>query len=213
MDNLHALLADGSLWVLSQVVVINFVLSGDNAIVVGMAASGLPAGQRQRAMWLGIMAATALRVVFSVVATQLLQILGLALAGAILLLWVAWKLWRELRERDRLAVSEAEALIEGRPFRHAGAKKTLRAAIWQIVVADVSMSLDNALAVAGAAMDHPVLLIIGLGTSVVLMGVAAALVARLLERYHWIAYVGLAIVVYVALKMMWEGAHQVAAAL
>jgi YjbE family integral membrane protein len=208
----NGLFAPDDLWVFVQVVLINFVLSGDNAIVVGMAAAGLPADQRHRAMWLGIMAATVLRVVFSIAATQLLHILGLMIAGAFLLLWVAWRLWRELRAHERQAV-EAEALLEGRRFRHVGAQKSFREAIVQIMIADVSMSLDNALAVAGAAMEHPVILVIGLATSVVLMGAAATLVARLLERYHWIGYVGLALIVYVALKMMWDGSHQVAAAL
>jgi YjbE family integral membrane protein len=206
------LFAADALWVFAQVVLINFVLSGDNAIVVGMAAAGLPADQRRRAVWLGIVAATVLRVVFSVGATQLLQVLGLMLAGAILLLWVAWKLWREIRD-TREPDEAGSALTEGGEIRRLAPKKTMHAAIRQIVIADVSMSLDNALAVAGAAMDHPAILIIGLATSVLLMGVAAMAVARLLERYHWIAYVALAIVVYVALRMMWEGGHQVAAAL
>jgi YjbE family integral membrane protein len=186
-----------ALSVLGEVVLINLVLSGDNAIVVGMAAAGLPPAQRLWALWLGIGAATVLRLAFAFAATTLLRILGLLLAGGILLLWVAWRLWRELR------AGEAESHEGGRG-------KSFPAALWQIVVADVSMSLDNALAVAGAALGHPMILALGLGISVLLMGVAASLVAALLLRYRWIAYLGLLVIVYVALKMIWTGAHQVA---
>jgi YjbE family integral membrane protein len=182
-----------------QVVLINVALSGDNAIVVGMAAAGLPAAQRLRALWLGIGAATLLRVAFALVATTLLQILGLLLAGGVLLLWVAWKLWRELTVEHRKASSGAGT-------------KTFAAALWQIVVADVSMSLDNALAVAGAALDHPAILAVGLVISVLLMGSCAALLAKLLERYRWIAYLGLLVIVFVAAKMIWAGALEVAGA-
>jgi YjbE family integral membrane protein len=189
-----------ALSVLGQVVLINVVLSGDNAIVVGLAASGLAPKQRLKALWLGIGAATLLRLAFALVATDLLRILGLLLAGGLLLLWVAWRLWREIAALD---------------MRHTAgeARKGFGGALWQIVAADVSMSLDNALAVAGAALGHPAILALGLGISVLLMGGAAALIASLLLRYRWIAYAGLMVVVYVALKMIWHGAHAVAGVL
>jgi YjbE family integral membrane protein len=186
--------------IFGQVLLINVVLSGDNAIVVAMAVTGLPARYRLRALWLGIAMATGLRVLFALAATRLLQILGLTLAGGILLLWVAWKLWRELSHAQQ-AGPEAG--------RDEGETKSLGKALWQIVLADVSMSLDNALAVAGVALDHPMMLFVGLATSVLLMGLAAAAIARLLERQRWIAYLGLAVIVYVALKMIWTGAHEV----
>jgi YjbE family integral membrane protein len=188
-----------ALSILAQVVLINVALSGDNAIVVGLAAAGLPPAQRLKALWLGIGAATALRLIFALIATTLLRILGLLLAGGLLLLWVAWRLWREVSSLDG----------KGR----AGAGKTFGGALWQIVVADVSMSLDNALAVAGAALGHPAILALGLTISVLLMGGAAALVAALLLRHRWIAYLGLLVVVYVALKMIWHGAHEIAGAM
>ena len=195
--------------IFGEVLFINVVLSGDNAIVVGMAAAGLPPAQRRKALWFGILAATVLRVAFAVVATRLLQIVGLLLAGGILLLWVGWKLWREIRHSDRHAEAEAEALLEGKPIDHVGPQKKFRQAFWQIVVADVSMSLDNILAVAGAAYEHPMILAAGLVASVLIMGLAASAVAKLLERYRWIAYVGLLAIVYVALEMIWRGSHEV----
>ncbi len=185
--------------ILAEVVLINVALSGDNAIVVGLAAAGLPRVQRLRALWLGIAAATLLRLLFAFVATTLLEILGLLLAGGLLLLWVAWKLWREARSQGGGA---------GR-----GGAKSFASALWQIVVADVSMSLDNALAVAGAALGHPMILAAGLVISVLLMGAAAALLARLLQRYRWVAYLGLLVIVYVALGMIWSGAREIAAAM
>jgi YjbE family integral membrane protein len=191
-----------ALTALLQVVFVNVVLSADNAVVIGMVSLGLPARQRSQALWLGIGLATVLRVIFAVVATSLLQILGLLLAGGILLLWVAWKLWREL------SAHKGETAEDG-----AAPPKTLRQALVQIALADVSMSLDNVLAVAAAARDHPVVLLLGLGISVLLMGAASTLVARLIERYRWIAYAGLAIVVYIAGSMIWQGVHDVRAAL
>jgi YjbE family integral membrane protein len=190
-----------ALAILVQVVLIDIALSGDNAIVIGIAVAGLPPEQRRRALWLGVAAATVLRAIFAVGATTLLRILGLLLAGGLLLLWVAWKLWRETRHRR-----PEHAAADGAP------RKTLGAALWQIVIADVSMSLDNALAVAGAALTHPWVLVSGLAISVLLMGAAAATVARLLERHPWIAYLGLAAIVYVALKMIWAGALAVVGA-
>jgi YjbE family integral membrane protein len=193
----------GALAALVQVVFVNVALSADNAVVIGIASVGLPAHQRLRALWLGIGLATVLRVIFAIAATSLLQVLGLLLAGGILLLWVAWKLWRELSARHGTT-----GAADG-----AAAPKTLRKALWQIAVADISMSLDNVLAVAAAARDHPAILLAGLAISVLLMGAASSLVARLIERHRWIAYVGLAIIVYIAGSMIWHGVHDVRAAL
>ena len=185
---------------LFQVILIDLVLAGDNAIVIGLAAAGLPKAQRAKAILIGIGAATLLRMLFAGLTTQLLQIVGLLLAGGILLLWVCWKMWRELRAPHHSA-ADVEALAEG----EGAPRKTLAQATWQIIIADVSMSLDNVLAVAGAARDHPFALIFGLGLSIVLMGVAATFIARLLNRYRWIAYAGLAIILYVSLEMIWRG--------
>jgi YjbE family integral membrane protein len=208
---------------LGQVIMIDLVLAGDNAIVVGMAAAGLPKEQRGKVILIGIIAATALRILFALVTTQLLLIIGLTLAGGLLLLWVCWKFWRELvhqrRERlreaamarkeltkdERRELAEPEEALPGAP-----PAKTMRQAITQIVIADVSMSLDNVLAVAGAASEHPTVLIIGLVLSVGLMGAAATVIANLLKRFHWIAYVGLAIILWVALDMIWRGSMEVA---
>ena len=192
---------------LFQVIVIDVALAGDNAVVVGMAAAGLPADLRRRAIVLGIVAATVLRIVFALFTTQLLQVVGLLFAGGLLLLWVSWKLWRETRAQSREREAEGEAALEGEPVPEAR-PKSFRDAITQIVIADVLMSLDNVLAVAGAARDHTWVLIVGLALSVALMGFAATFVARLLTRYHWIAYVGLLIILYVALKMIWDGAPE-----
>ncbi|MGE0407913.1 MAG: TerC family protein [Amphiplicatus sp.] len=193
-----------------QVVVIDLTLAGDNAIVIGLAAAGLPAHQRGRAIVIGILAATVMRIAFALVTTQLLQIVGLLLAGGILLLWVSWKMWRELRRPAHVATG-AESLKAGKQdVKIAGArKKTLSAAVTQIILADVSMSLDNVLAVAGAAREHPAVLIFGLALSVLLMGLAASMIARLLQKRRWIAYVGLAIILFVALDMIWRGAEEV----
>jgi YjbE family integral membrane protein len=200
---------------LLQVIGIDLVLAGDNAIVIGLAAAGLPREQRGKAILVGIIAATVLRIGFALVTTQLLQIVGLLLAGGILLLWVCWKMWRELREGGHQADDAAAEALAEQDLNADGTvaggapRKTFAQAAWQIVIADVSMSLDNVLAVAGAAHGHPTVLIIGLALSIALMGFAASFIARLLNKYRWIAYVGLAIIVYVALKMMWEGWHQV----
>ena len=193
----------GAFAALVQVIFVNVALSADNAVVIGIASVGLPAHQRLRALWLGIGLATVLRVIFALAATSLLQVLGLLLAGGILLLWVAWKLWRELAAKHGAA-----GAADG-----TAAPKTLRKALWQIAVADISMSLDNVLAVAAAARDHPAILRAGLAISVLLMGAASSLVARLIERHRWIAYVGLAIIVYIAASMIWHGVHDVRAAL
>ena len=200
------------LYAFVSVVIIDLVLAGDNAIVVGMAASGLPREKQRRVIMLGILLALVFRVVFALVVVQLLAIIGLLLAGGLLLLWVAWKMWRELHPRE--GASAVPALDEvGNPAPQAGGappgtKKT-STAMWQIAVADVSMSLDNVLAVAGAARDHTAMLVFGLVLAVALMGVAATFIAKLLARHHWLNYVGLAIITLVALTMIWEGAEEV----
>jgi len=189
---------------LLQVIMIDLVLAGDNAVVIGLAAAGLPPERRGRAILVGIAAATVLRLVFAAVAVELLEIVGLLLAGGILLLWVCWKMWRELRgpgaEDTEAALMKGDARVP---------RKTFAQAARQIVVADISMSLENVLAVAGAARDHPAALVFGLALSIVLMGVAAGFIARLLNRHRWIAYVGLAIILYVALDMIWRGFWEV----
>src|SRR5215467_9525837 len=187
---------------LVQVIMIDLVLAGDNAVIIGLAASGLPAERRPRVILVGIIVATVLRLAFAAVAIELLEIVGLLLAGGILLLWVCWKMWRELQEQ-RAHRTDPSANAKDAP------RKTFAQAAWQIVLADISMSLDNVLAVAGAARDHPIALVFGLGLSIVLMGVAANFVARLLNRHRWIAYLGLAIILYVALDMIWRGGLEV----
>ncbi|RXH22186.1 MULTISPECIES: TerC family protein [Bradyrhizobium] len=197
-----------ALTALLQVVLIDLVLAGDNAVVIGLAAAGLPAEQRRRAIIVGIAAATALRIVFAGVATQLLQVIGLLLAGGVLLLWVCWKMWRELREQSharQLAFSRG-AGADAAPAQ----RKTFGQAAVQIVAADVSMSLDNVLAVAGAAREHPYILAFGLLLSVAMMGVAADLLGRVLQKQRWIAYVGLAIIIYVAFEMIYRGSLELA---
>jgi YjbE family integral membrane protein len=197
-----------------QVVMIDLVLAGDNAIVIGLAAAGLPAEQRTKAIMVGIAAATVLRIGFAGVTTQILQIVGLLLAGGILLLWVCWKMWRELRSTPHEQEDAQEALADfdinaDGTIAARAQRKTFGQAAMQILVADVSMSLDNVLAVAGAAREHPYVLIFGLLLSIALMGVAASFIARLLQKHRWIAYVGLAIILYVAIEMIWRGALEV----
>jgi YjbE family integral membrane protein len=192
---------------LGQVIAIDLVLAGDNAIVVGMAAAGVPLEQRRKVIFWGIGAAIALRIFFALITTQLLAIIGLTLAGGVLLLWVCWKMFRELRSHGKDEVAPDEALEVGPA--DAAHTKTFGAAVWQILVADVSMSLDNVLAVAGAAKDHPTILIIGLLLSVVLMGAAANMVAHLLHKYRWIGWIGLLIITYVAVDMIWRGSQEV----
>ena len=191
---------------LFQVILIDLVLAGDNAIVIGLAAAGLPKEQRNKAILIGIIAATVLRIVFAGLTTQLLAIVGLLLAGGILLLWVGWKMWRELRSgagHEENAVTEERVAVEGAPT------KTLAQATWQIIVADVSMSLDNVLAVAGAAREHPWVLVFGLALSIAMMGIAASFIAKLLQKHRWIAYVGLAVILYVAGEMIYRGALEI----
>jgi len=196
--------AQGSIAAFLQVIMIDLVLAGDNAVVIGLAAAGLPKERRARAILVGIVAATVLRILFASIAIELLAIVGLLFAGGVLLLWVCWKMWRELRGPSQ---HDTEAALGGNSAHVP--HKTFAQAAWQIVIADISMSLDNVLAVAGAARDHPVALVFGLALSILLMGVAASFIARLLNRHRWIAYVGLAIILYVALDMIWRGAHEV----
>ncbi len=190
---------------LLSVVIIDVVLAGDNAIVVGMAASGLPPDQRRRVIAMGIIAATGLRLVFAYFTAQLLAIIGLTLAGGVLLLWVSWKMYRELRQ-SRSSEDSGHATPSNAPPM---AQKTPRQALIRVVLADVSMSLDNVLAVAGTARNHFWVLAFGLILSVALMGIASNFVARLLERHFWISWIGLGIITFVALRMIWEGSSEV----
>lgn len=185
-----------------QVLLIDLVLAGDNAIAVGALAAGLPADQRRKVIMIGIGAALVLRIVFALTVSFLLGVIGLILAGGVLLLWVAWRMWREIRE-----IPDNPGSPEITGDEHSGIRpgKSFAAAAWAVAVADVSMSLDNVLAVAGAAREHPGILIVGLIIAVALMGLAANLIAKYIERYKWIAYIGLAVIVYVALKMIYDG--------
>ena len=199
---IHFTLFDpGGLVALGQVLMIDVVLAGDNAVVIGLAAARVPPHLRRKVILFGLAAAVLLRLAMAFVAVRLMQIIGLTLAGGILLLWVSWRFWRDI----------SGGPAQGQPQICANA--SLYKAILQITLADVSMSLDNVLAVAGAARDHLDVLAIGLLLSVALMGAAANLIARLLERWRWISYLGLAIVVYVAVSMIWSGSHDVIQAL
>jgi YjbE family integral membrane protein len=202
-----SMIPPGAFAALLQILLIDIVLAGDNAIVIGALAAGLPADQRKRVIMIGIAAALVLRIAFALVVSQLLQIVGLVLAGGILLLWVAWRMYREIRHKDESTGSEEIAGDE-----HSGVKpsRSFASAAWGVALADVSMSLDNVLAVAGAARDHPYVLIFGLILSVLLMGAAANVIARFIDRYRWIAWAGLAVILWVALKMIYEGAGHVA---
>jgi len=198
---MHMTLFDpGGLFALVQVLMIDIMLAGDNAVVIGLAAARVPPAMRRKVIFWGLAAAVILRLGMAAVAVSLMKVIGLTLAGGILLLWVSWRFWRDIRHS---AKHESPAL---------DANASLRRAIWQIMIADISMSLDNVLAVAGAARDHMDVLAIGLILSIVLMGLAANMVARLLERWRWLSYLGLAIVVYVAGSMVYEGGKQVLAA-
>ena len=208
------LFAPEAIAALFQVVMIDLALAGDNAIVVGMAAAGLPEQQRTRAILFGMAGATTLLIIFAGITTQLLKLVGLLFAGGVLLLWVCWKMWRELRatanqqKQDTVAAFAGLAInADGTLAGHAP-RKTLAQAAGQIIIADLSMSLDNVLAVAGAAREHPVVLIFGLSLSILLMGVAARFIASLLHKYRWIAYLGLAVILYVALGMVFRGAQE-----
>ena len=195
-----AFFAPDALRALGQVVMIDLVLAGDNAIIVGALAAGLPPAQRRKVILIGILAALVMRIAFALIVSQLLQIIGLILAGGLLLLWVAWKMYRELRQAR--IVPEAYEPVADAGIRPS---KSFAAAAFSVAVADVSMSLDNVLAVAGAAREHPGVLIVGLILSVALMGVAANIIARYIERYRWIAWIGLAVIVWVAGNMIVDG--------
>jgi YjbE family integral membrane protein len=190
---------------LLQILIIDLSLAADNAIVIGMAASGLPPEQRHRAVWAGLGAATILRIGLAFFAVQLLHVTGLTLAGGLLLLWVAWKMFQEIRHAQRMRDNKNKADEDlNRPIE----KKTLGSAIFQILIADVGMSLDNVLAVAGAARDHYFILAVGLMLSIALMGLAANLTAKMLHRWPWLGWVGMVTVLYVAGHMIWDGAVQ-----
>jgi YjbE family integral membrane protein len=185
-----------------QVLLIDLVLAGDNAIVVGALAAGLPADQRRKVIIIGVLAALVLRIAFALVVSQLLQVIGLIFIGGLLLIWVAWKMWRELHHAGQSAGSPE---VEGDETSGLRPAKSFAGAAWAVAIADVSMSLDNVLAVAGASRDHPGIMIVGLIFAVLLMGVAANIIAKYIERYRWIAYIGLAVIVYVAGKMIYDG--------
>lgn len=193
-----------AMWAFLQVLAIDIVLAGDNAIVVGALAAGLPADQRKKVIVIGVAAALVLRIIFALMITWLLGIVGLVFAGGVLLLWVAWKMYRDLT-RDEATESPGSPEIEGDENSGIKPAKSFAAAAWAVALADVSMSLDNVLAVAGAAKDHPGILIIGLIFAVALMGVAANVIAKYIERYKWIAWVGMAVIIYVAGKMIYDG--------
>lgn len=191
---------------LLSVVLIDIVLAGDNAVVVGTAAAGLPPKEQKQVIFLGASLALIARVAFALIATQLLAIIGLLLAGGLLLLWVAWKMWREIQA----AKHHADLAAELQEAAKTGAgTKTFRSAVTQVAVADISMSLDNVLAVAGAARDHPYIMVFGLVLSIALMAVAAGFIARFIDRHPWLAYVGLVIIVIVALRMIWDGGLEI----
>jgi YjbE family integral membrane protein len=206
---LETLFAPGALSALFQVLMIDLVLAGDNAVAVGLAAGGLPQEQRKKAIFYGLIAAVVIRIGFALITTQLLGVIGLLFAGGLLLLWVCWKMWREMRDHAHAEEVAANAAMDNDPSTEPNVKpaKSFKDAIVQILIADISMSLDNVLAVAGAAREHPTILVFGLLMSIALMGVAAHWIARLLHKYRWIGYVGLVIVLYVAVHMMWQG-HQ-----
>jgi YjbE family integral membrane protein len=193
----------GAFSAFAQVLMIDLVLAGDNAIVVGALAAGLPTDQRRKVIVIGVAAALVLRILFALIVTQLLQVIGLILVGGLLLLWVAWRMWRDLRAPEECSPGSEEIVGD----EHSGLRpaKSFAAAAWAVAVADVSMSLDNVLAVAGAARDHPGILIVGLIFAVALMGLAANVIARYIERYRWIAYIGLAVIVWVSFKMIYDG--------
>jgi YjbE family integral membrane protein len=186
-----------------QVLMIDLVLAGDNAIVVGALAAGLTPEQRRKVIMIGVLAALVLRILFALIVTQLLQVIGLILIGGLLLLWVAWRMWRDLRAPQECSPGSEEIVGDERSGLYPA--KSFAGAVWGVAVADVSMSLDNVLAVAGAARDHPGILIVGLVFAVALMGIAANFIARVIDRYRWIAYLGLVVVLYVAVKMIYDG--------
>ena len=201
---------DGPFAAFLSVLMIDLVLAGDNAVAVGLAAGGLPVKDRRKVILYGLGAAVVLRISFALITTWLLGVIGLLLAGGVLLLWVCWKMWRELREQITHDQETARAALDGTcPEPSVKAAKSFRQAFLQVLIADVSMSLDNVLAVAGAAREHPAILVFGLLLSIALMGLAASAIANLLHRFRWIGFIGLAIVLYVAVHMVWEGHRSV----
>ncbi len=200
--DLSTLFAPDALTALFEILVIDVVLAGDNAIVVGALAAGLPAAERRKVIVIGVAAALVLRIAFALIVTQLMQVVGLVLAGGLLLLWVAYKMWRELRHQGE---SSGSPEVSGDEHSGLRSPRSFARAAWAVAIADVSMSLDNVLAVAGAGRDHPEILAFGLVLSVILMGVAANFIARYIGRYRWIAYVGVVVVVWVAGKMIYDG--------
>ena len=188
-----------------QIIVIDIVMSGDNAIIIGMAAAGLPPELRKKAIFWGIIGATVLRIFFAVIVVQLLSIIGIKVIGGLLLLWVCWRMWQEIRAGATVEDIEREAEENAKK----GPPKTLRTAMVNIIVADATMSLDNVLAVAGAARDHLEMLIFGLALSIALMALMANYIAKLLEKHTWLGYLGLAIIAYVAIQMIWQGSGEV----
>jgi len=205
--DIAAMITPAAIAAFFQILAIDIVLAGDNAIVVGALAAGLPPADRRKVIMIGVLAALVLRIAFALLVTQLLQIVGLVLAGGILLLWVAWRMYRELRHEGESKGSEE---IVGDEHSGLRPSKSLASAAWGVAFADVSMSLDNVLAVAGAAREHPYVLVFGLILSVLLMGAAASLIARYIDRYRWLAWAGLLVILWVALKMIYEGAGHVA---
>jgi YjbE family integral membrane protein len=192
--------------VLAQVILIDLTMAGDNVVIIGTLTSGLPARERRKVIMLGVALAVVFLIAFALIATQLLKVTGLLLAGGLLLMWVAYNMWRELRPTTQVTADDPEtATVEGPP-----ATKTFLQAAVQITIADLSMSLDNVLAVAAAAREHPAVLFVGLVLSVTFMGVAASFVARLIHRFPLLAWAGLLMILYVAVKMIWEGWHDVA---
>ena len=203
----------GGFFALIQVVLIDIVLAGDNVFVIGMAAARVPKIIRRKVIFWGLVAAVVLRVILATLTAELLAIIGLMFAGGILLLWVCWKLYRDIREataeQQAVEAMEAEANKLGGPYSIEASSAMVRRAVVQIAAADLSMSLDNVLAVAGAARNHVAVLAIGLALSIGLMGVAAHVIARVLSRHPWISFAGLFIVLYVALSMIWRGAGMI----
>lgn len=212
------IVSTGAVTTLIQVVIIDLVLAGDNAVVIGLAAGSLPSEQRKRAILIGILAATAFRILGAGIATQMLQLFGLRLAGGVLLLWICWKMWRDLHTASHAQHSASTTTVDftlGRDGAMAGRlrHKTFGQAVLQILVADISMSLDNVLAIAGAARGHPFVLALGLLLSIALMGIAANLISRVLQKHRWIAYLGLAVILYVACEMIYHGSYDLKSAI
>jgi YjbE family integral membrane protein len=206
MFDFSAVFTVAGLAMLGQIVLADLTMAGDNVVIMGTLASGLPDKDRRKVLLFGVSMALVFLIGFALIATQLLKITGLLLAGGLLLLWVAYNMYRELRPVTVVVADDPDtAIVEGPP-----ASKTLLQAAVQIMLADLSMSLDNVLVVAAIAKDNPAVLFIGLTLSVTIMGLGANLVARLVQKYHWIAWIGLVVILYVALKMVWEGWHQVA---